>query len=388
MEGVPTTAGCRAVADEASPAAADAACLAGARSAGARIVGRTNLHELALGRDGCEPVVRDAGEPPRPAPGPGGLVERLGGGRGHRRGRRRLRQRHRWVGTDPRRVLWHGRAQDHVGADPAPRGVAVVTQFRHGGPHGPRTWPASCSAWSSSNRVSWWRTAPRSGWGGCGWRPHPSIDEAIDRALDAAEVGGRRDRAAPMARRPRPRPGSCSWPRRGTPTATWWRDAPGDIGADVVGRLRIGESIDARGLASARTVKDEWDACLDEVFRRVDVIATPTLTVFPPPLEGGEELLMARCTLPVNLAGVPALALPVPTAGCVAGEPPAHRPGPQRGDAPGDRPHGRGGGVHAVAGGERRRPVGGAVTVVEAQYSPATVSVCLPGHQPTSAESA
>ncbi|MHB8593744.1 MAG: amidase, partial [Acidimicrobiales bacterium] len=30
-----------------------------------------------------------------------------------------------------------------------------------------------------------------------------------------------------------------------------------------------------------------------------------------------EELLIARCTLPVNLAGVPALAQPVPSAGPV-----------------------------------------------------------------------
>ena len=55
MEGVPTTAGCRAVANEAVPAAADATCLAGARAAGARIVGRTNLHELALGVTGVNP---------------------------------------------------------------------------------------------------------------------------------------------------------------------------------------------------------------------------------------------------------------------------------------------------------------------------------------------
>lgn len=55
MQGVPTTAGCRAVANEAVPAAADAACMAGARSAGARIVGRTNLHELALGVTGVNP---------------------------------------------------------------------------------------------------------------------------------------------------------------------------------------------------------------------------------------------------------------------------------------------------------------------------------------------
>src|SRR3984957_20029938 len=52
MAGEPTTAGCRAVAERAVPAVRDAACLAGAREAGARIVGRTNLHELALGVTG------------------------------------------------------------------------------------------------------------------------------------------------------------------------------------------------------------------------------------------------------------------------------------------------------------------------------------------------
>src|ERR1700723_2106071 len=55
MVGEPTTAGCRAVADRAAPARSDAACLAGAREAGARIVGRTNLHELALGVTGINP---------------------------------------------------------------------------------------------------------------------------------------------------------------------------------------------------------------------------------------------------------------------------------------------------------------------------------------------
>ena len=45
------------------------------------------------------------------------------------------------------------------------------------------------------------------------------------------------------------------------------------------------------------------------------MIATPTLTIFPPTIEEGEDLLMARCTLPVNFAGVPALSLPVPAVG-------------------------------------------------------------------------
>src|SRR5439155_6265232 len=53
--GVPTTAGCRALARDAEPAKSDAACLAGSRAAGARIVGKANLHELAMLPIGTNP---------------------------------------------------------------------------------------------------------------------------------------------------------------------------------------------------------------------------------------------------------------------------------------------------------------------------------------------
>ena len=72
MVGEPTTAGCRAVADRAVPAAADAACLAGAREAGARIVGRTNLHELALGVTGVNRWYGTPVNPLDPTRVPGG----------------------------------------------------------------------------------------------------------------------------------------------------------------------------------------------------------------------------------------------------------------------------------------------------------------------------
>lgn len=48
VAGVPTTAASRAVERTAKPAEADAPCLAGTRGADARIVGKTNLHELAM----------------------------------------------------------------------------------------------------------------------------------------------------------------------------------------------------------------------------------------------------------------------------------------------------------------------------------------------------
>ena len=55
VRGVPTTAGCQAVAQTAQPARTDAACLAGARAADAAIVGKANLHELAFGASGTNP---------------------------------------------------------------------------------------------------------------------------------------------------------------------------------------------------------------------------------------------------------------------------------------------------------------------------------------------
>src|SRR2546430_14009821 len=52
VEGRPTTAGCQVVAEQASPAAADAPVVATARRAGARIVGKTNLTELCWSGSG------------------------------------------------------------------------------------------------------------------------------------------------------------------------------------------------------------------------------------------------------------------------------------------------------------------------------------------------
>ena len=52
VEGLPTTAGCQVVAEEASPAVADVPVVAAARRAGARIVGKTNLTELCWSASG------------------------------------------------------------------------------------------------------------------------------------------------------------------------------------------------------------------------------------------------------------------------------------------------------------------------------------------------
>ena len=120
VAGLPTTAGSRAVAAQAAPAASDASCLAGLRAAAARgeahFVGKTNLHELAYGISGINARVRHAGQPARPGAGPGRLVERVGGGGGQRRSRRCFRLGHRRLDPHPGRLLRGGRAEDHAGA--------------------------------------------------------------------------------------------------------------------------------------------------------------------------------------------------------------------------------------------------------------------------------
>jgi amidase len=72
VQGVPTTAGSRAVAKNARAAEVDAPCLAGARTADARIVGKTNLHELAMLPIGTNPWFGNPVNPLDPALIPGG----------------------------------------------------------------------------------------------------------------------------------------------------------------------------------------------------------------------------------------------------------------------------------------------------------------------------
>ena len=315
MEGVPTTAGCRAVANEAVPAGADATCLAGARAAGARIVGRTNLHELALGVTGVNPWYGTPVNPLDPALVPGGSSSGSAVA----------------VATHEADVAYGSDTGGSVRIPAACCGSAGLKTTWGRVPLG-GVWPLSPSydtVGPMARDVAGLVLGMELLEPGFAVGPpmpvrvgrlrveaHPLIDAAIDDALARAEWEVT-EIALPRWHDATAAAGLLLVTEAWETNRELVARRPGEVGADVVGRLRLGGSIDARGIESARAVAQEWGGCLEEIFSRVEFIATPTLTVFPPPLDGGEELLMARCTLPVNLAGVPALALPVPTAGAL-----------------------------------------------------------------------
>jgi amidase len=315
MAGETTTAGCRAVADRAVPAARDAACLAGAREAGARIVGRTNLHELALGVTGVN----------------------------------------QWYGTpvnplDPTRV---------PGGSSSGSAVAVATDeadVAYGSDTGGSIRiPAACCG-TAGLKTTWGRIPLDGVWplapsfdtvgpmartvGGLvagmqllepgftvadldgadlavGRLPidaDPAITAALDSALDL--VGWDcRDLALPGWDDATLQAGLLlvveAWHSDGALAA----EDPEGISDGVRGRLELGGSFDEDTIATAWRVQRGWKETLERVFAEVDLLVTPTLSIFPPHLDDGDDLLVSRCTLPVNLAGVPALSLPVPSGG-------------------------------------------------------------------------
>jgi amidase len=138
----------------------------------------------------------------------------------------------------------------------------------------------------------------------------PDIDRAVDRALAAAgcevvEVD---------------LPGwTAAWAAGGTIIVAEAAASIGHLlerrqhlGADVADRIEAGRAVTPEALAEAEAVRTSWRSELDSVLSRVDLIALPTLPVWPPTPAELSELHLTTLTMPVNLAGLPALVLPVP----------------------------------------------------------------------------
>lgn len=313
MVGLPTTAGCAAVADDAVPAIADAACLAGVRAAvlekRATIVGKVNLHELALGITGINPWFGTPVNPLDPRRVPGGSSS--GSATAVAAGEADIA-----IGTD---------TGGSVRIPAACCGVAgLKTTFGRIPTGGVRPLaPSLDTVGLLSATVDLLAEGMRllepgfpatPDWepGAVGRLPLPAapeVDAAIDAALAAAELpvvptalpGWAEATAAGLVRL-----GVEAWRANGHLIPT------GRVGDEVVARLRAGGRVGEPELEAADAVARRWDAEMLALWDRVEVLALPTLLDHAPRLEDAEKMAQLRATVPVNLAGLPALCLPVP----------------------------------------------------------------------------
>jgi amidase len=316
VEGVPTTAGSRALAETARPADGDAACLAGARAAGAVIVGKANLHELAYGGAGINEWFGTPVNPLDPSLLPGGsssgsavaVADRdadvaYGSDTGGSIripaafcGITGLKTTHGRVSLD--RVWPLAPSLDTVG--PMARDVAGVVAgmtllepgFQVGGPAG---------------RIGRIRPA--------GSQLDPRIDAAVDDALarsglDITEI----DLPGWLAARE-----TCGV-LLDFEAARSNRVLLADparrelIGLNVLARLTAAEDVTPADADGARARQADWRAAVHAAVARAGgLLALPTVPFYPPPLTAPPGLHFTAFTNPVNLAGFPALALPVPS---------------------------------------------------------------------------
>lgn len=312
--GVPTSSGSAVIAASARAARADAACLAGARREEAAgelcIVGKTNLHELAFGVTGINPWFGTPVNPidSRLVPGgsSSGSAVALGSGEADLA-----------LGTDTGGsvripaaccgVLGLKTTRDRVplqGIEPLAPSLDTV---------GPMARDVAGLVAGMSLLDPGFRPAEPAATVG---RVRLPAEERIDRAIDAALL------LSGMEVVETPLPG---WQEATAAAMTilafqaWQvhgrlcRLHGDELSQDVAERLRRAASLRAADVAAARRSAHGWEQELSGVWARVDLLALPTLAAAPPTLEDPWRLSEQRYVAPFNLAGVPALSMPVAT---------------------------------------------------------------------------
>jgi amidase len=318
MAGLPTTAGSRAVAATARPAERDAACLAGLRAAigegRARFAGKTNLHELAYGITGVNGAFGTPVNPLDPRRVPGGSSSGSATA----------------VAAGEADVAYGSDTGGSIRIPAACCGIAgLKTTFGRVPTDG--VWPLSPGL-DTVGPMARDVTGLAAGMallepgftiaddepvtiGLLSIDADPVISDAVHAALRAADRDIRPVRVPNldevMAASLTVLNAQAWETNRGLVAAS-----PGLIGEDVRERLLGSAAITGAQVAAARATIVTWKATLDDLWRRVDLLALPTLLSFPPLLEDMGSMHKYRgLTSPVNVAGLPALALPVPSPG-------------------------------------------------------------------------
>lgn len=314
VEGVITTAGSIVVAEAASPAAADAECLAGFRAVGARILGKANLHELCFGATGVNPHYGTPTNPIDPRRIPGGSSS--GSAVAVATGEVEVA-----IGTDTTgSIRTPAAACGVVGLKPT-FGVVPVGGVRPLAPSldtvgvlgrtvedvvvgaallDERLVEGHVSASFTVARIRLPDT-------------EPTIDAALDSALIEAGIEAV-DVDLPGWTAAHDAAITVLYGEALTINDDIWRHHRGRLGADLVERFTLAETISPGELGEARARREPWRLELAEVLGEYGLLALPAMATFPARI--GEQTTPPNPACPaISLSGHPAIALPVPSGG-------------------------------------------------------------------------
>lgn len=314
--GLPTTAACPVIGDRAAPAGADAACVAAARAQGARIVGKTNLTELCRAADGINPWTGVPVNPVDPQRVPGGSSS--GSAVAVATGEADVA-----LGTDTGGSVripaaccgvagvktTHGRVSlegvfpfapslDTVG--PLGRDIAAVAL-------GMRLIEPGFTPQPYEPGVLVGRLRPE------GVAVDPAFDAAVDAALRAAglvfadepvdvwEAALSAGNTLIRGEGHREHRGLLAYPDR--------------MSARIRRRIERGAEVTDGMLDEAYATQVATRELFDKLLERYAVLALPTISQPPPRIGAERDVDLTELTVPFNLSGHPALALPVPADG-------------------------------------------------------------------------
>jgi amidase len=313
MAGVVTTAASKAVANTAVEASADAPCLAGARAANARIVGKTNLHEFALGPTGVNHWSGTPTNPLDPARIPGGSSSGSAVA----------------VATDEADVAYGTDTGGSVRAPAACCGIAgLKTTWGRVPVQG--VWPVALSL----DTVGPMATTVEGLATGMqllepGFRVTAASGPRIGRVVIdvSSEMDGPTDRALQASELEITEVRLDGWEAarvagRNLVAVEAWRQHADfvtahsdEIGEDVLRRMREAQHLAPGAIDQIKLTQSSWKDELSAAFTRFDYLVIPTLRIYPPRIDQDDDKVRAVLTantVPVNLAGLPAVALPVP----------------------------------------------------------------------------
>jgi amidase len=313
VAGVETTVGSAAVADRAQPAAVDAACLAPVRAAGARLVGKANLHELAFGGTGINYWYGTPVNPLDASRIPGGSSSGCAVAVA-------TREADVAIGTDtagsvrtPSACCGTVGLKTTLGRIPLDGVWPLAPSFDTIGPMAADVAGVALGLRLLDPSVDL-AVDPTSVVGRVRLEgTDPVVDSAIDALLRAAEIEvidvdlpgwSHADLAARLV----------LFGEAWQSNRRLYAESPERLGPDLRARLQDGSTIHPDDLDDARARRRWWRGELAEVFERAPVLVLPTLrTLAPPRDDPAPDTRFANAA--VNLAGHPSLALPAPTGG-------------------------------------------------------------------------